>query len=448
MVGSYSPHSDAGGTLHLPSPTHIHHVDPTSAFRQLRRSLSRSPSKVPTFRLVTSKSASPSLPSSPLSPSRGHGPDRSISASILPTTHHTSPFPLSAPLTTSARKTRTPTRRLSPMRNSPRQSGVPRSPRKRLLNESANAGNVTPRSSAGSSDDQENMPEGNTSPVKSQLGIDITKGSSPPLHISSALPPPRATSRFEKGYGSWGAKSSPLKRSDGIMNLDHGNGSPSAKRRSLHGGIFGPDFNIFDHEDSSDGSRDTTMTGTEPSQESTNFIDHLSPMPKRTSSLRRSTLQQRHDKPLFVKTRPNDISVDFATPSQHNQQAPHKSRVRMSLDSALPSMPRESPFSSQGGLPNASAHPMSQHSSKQHASSNASQATQPSRHPLSRTISQSTSTSSMAEDSPTHIPIRQPEHRRPFVDFSKSLPMGVARPQFSRGEKLKPGIVRDLFRHS
>ena len=160
MVGSYSPNSDAGGTLHLPSPTHLHHVDPTSAFKQLRRSLSRSPSKVPTFRLVTSKSASPSLPSSPLSPPRDHGPNRSISTSIFPTTNCNAPSPLNTPVPTCPRKTRTPTRRLSPMRNTPRPVGTPRSPRKRQLNESANAGNIAPRSSASSSDDQENIPEG------------------------------------------------------------------------------------------------------------------------------------------------------------------------------------------------------------------------------------------------------------------------------------------------
>ena len=435
MVGSYSPHSDAGGTLHLPSPTHIHHVGPASAFKQLRRSLSRSPSKVPTFRLVTSKSASPSLPSSPLSPSRERAPDRSISASTLQTTHINPPSPLATPHPPRARKTRTPTRRLSPMRNSPRQGGVTRSPRKRLLNESVNAGNITPNSSASSSDDQENMPEGSVSPSRrSQCGGPV-KGGASPLHVNSPLPVPRATARFEKGYGSWGAKSSPLKRSDGIMNFDQGNvESPSAKRRSLHGGIFGPDFNIFDHEGSFDGPRDTPMTGIESSQENINLMDHLSPMPKRTSSLRRSTLQQRHDKPLFAKTKPNnDIALDFATPGQHSQQAPQKNRVRMSLDSALPSMPRDSPFASQGGLPNASAHPMSQHSNKQTVSNNTSQPAQTSRHPLSRTISQSTSTSSMAEDSPTHIPIRQPEHRRPFVDFSKSLPMGAARPGSREG---------------
>ncbi|KAG6041752.1 hypothetical protein E4U41_002179 [Claviceps citrina] len=37
--------SNGGGTLALPSPTHAHHMDVTSAVRSLRRSISRSPSK-------------------------------------------------------------------------------------------------------------------------------------------------------------------------------------------------------------------------------------------------------------------------------------------------------------------------------------------------------------------------------------------------------------------
>ena len=255
----------------------------------------------------------------------------------------------------------------------------------------------------------------------------IFKANAPPAD-SSPFAPARATRKFEKG-NSWGAKSSPLKRSDGIMNLDPANpGSPSRKRRSLHGGIFNTDFNIFDYEaafeEHDETSATDSTTGTDPSAPN----DHLSAVPKRTSSLRRTTLQQRHDKPLFARSKPNtDLALDFATPGQASQ----KSRLRMSLDSVLPSLARDSPFSSQGSLPNASAHPMSQHGLKQDGSS---QISQPQRHPLSRTISQSTSNSSMAEDSPTHIPIRQPEPRRTFVDFSKSLPVGAARPSPRDGE--------------
>ncbi len=423
MVGSYSPHGDAGGTLHFPSPTHIHHVDPAAAFRQLRRSLSRSPSKGPTFRLVTSKSTSPS-PSSPLSPSREQPPNRSISASILSPTHVSTSSPLAIPHAQSARKIRPATRKLSPMRNASRSNSTQRSPKKRTLSESKNHGNATPRSSAGSSDDQENRRS--ESPLGDPMPDVIFKANAP-LADSSPLPPPRATAKFEKGT-SWGTKSSPLKRSDGIMNLDQANlGSPSRKRRSLHAGVFGADFNIFDLE-AFDGHVDAPMTDTSSAMDASSSPDHLSGLPKRTSSLRRTTLQQRHDKPLFARSKPNtDLALDFSTPGQ----APQRNRFRMSLDSALPSMPRDSPFSSQGSLPNASAHPMSQHGAKQSALNNGQQ---PQRHPLSRTISQSTSNSSMAEDSPTHIPVRLVEPRRNFVDFSKSLPVGAARPGPHDGE--------------
>ncbi|KAF6228426.1 hypothetical protein HO133_008156 [Letharia lupina] len=426
MVGSYSSHGDAGGTLHCPSPTHIHHVDPASAFRQLRRSLSRSPSKGPAFRLVTSKSTSPS-PSSPLSHSREPPPNRSTSASMLSPTLVSSPSSLAFPYPYSARKIRPATRKLSPMRNPSRSNSIQRSPRKRTLSESRNPGNATPQSSAESSDDQENRNERSVSPAEDSMPDVIYKANAPPPG-SSPFAPARATRNFEKG-NSWGAKSSPLKRSDGIMNLDQGNpGSPSRKRRSLHGGMFNTDFNIFDHEAAFEEHDEPSTTDSTMSMDSSAPVDHLSAVPKRTSSLRRTTLQQRHDKPLFARSKPNtDLALEFATPGHASQ----KSRLRMSLDSVLPSMARDSPFSSQGCLPNASAHPMSQHGSKQTGSS---QTSQPQRHPLSRTLSQSTSNSSMAEDSPTHIPIRQPEQRRTFVDFSKSLPVGAARPSSRDGE--------------
>lgn len=355
-------------------------------------------------------------------------PTRSISANILSPSRVSSPSPLAFPYPHSARKIRTVTRKSSPMRNPSRSNSSQRSPRKRTLNDSINQGNVTPRSSAGSSDDQENQ---SVSPVGDPMP-DIIFKSNAPISDSTTFAPPRATAKFEKS-NSWGTKSSPLKRSDGIMNLDRANrGSPSRKRRSLHGAIFSPDFNIFDHEAAFE-EHDETSAAEKSSSTDTTAHEHLSALPKRTSSLRKTTLQQRQDKPLFARSKPNtDLALDFATPGQASQ----KSRFRMSLDNILPSVPRDSPFSSQGSLPNASAHPMSQHGTKQNTSSNASL---PQRHPLSRTISQSTSNSSMAEDSPTHVPIRLPEQRRTFLDFSKSLPVGATRPSSRDGELSSQG---------
>ena len=432
MVGTYSPSGDVGGTLHLPSPTHIHHIDATSAFGRLRHSLSRSPSKsLPRspskFRLVTSKSTSPS-PSSPLSPSRNSPPNRSISTSALSPSHVSSPSPLAIPYPHSSRKIRPATRMLSPMRNPSRSNSAQRSPKKRTLIESSDHGNATPQSSGCSSDDQENKMERADSPMDESMTDTTSKGCAPNNEESSPFAPARATAKFEKG-NSWGAKSSPLKRSDGIMNLDQANwGSPSRKRRSLHGGLFSSDFNIFDHEAASNAFEEPAPRETSVEMDATGRPEHLSALPKRSTSLRKTTLQQRHDKPTFARSKLNtDIALDLNTPGSTAQ----KSRYRMSLDNILPSMSHDSPFSSQGNLPNASAHPISQQGAKQNGSSITSH---PQRHPLSRTISQSTSNSSMAEDSPTHIPTRQPEKRRTIVDFSKSLPVGAPRPISRDGE--------------
>ncbi|KAL8999792.1 MAG: hypothetical protein Q9169_001465 [Polycauliona sp. 2 TL-2023] len=412
MAGTYASHTDAGGTLHFPSPTHIRHVGATSAFKQLRRSLSRSPSKSPAFRLVSSKSNSPT-PHSPLSPDRDHGPVRSLSATISSYPSVTAQPLAAAPYSSGTKKNRPPVRRTSPPRVSLRPHNPSRSPKRRTLAECSDQGNATPPSSGTSSDDIENR-------------------SPSPIGFDQPVPNP-ALARLEKGNGghvTFGAKSSPLKRSDGVMNLDQGHmASPSAKRRSLHSASFGADFNIFDYESILQGS--PSSSDQRSSQESISVTDHqspLSPLPKRTSSLRRTTLQQRHDKPTFARSKMNtDIALECTTPGQPAS----KSRFRMSLDGHLPAMTRDSPFSSQGSLPNASAHPMSHKSVKP---SNPVVQPQAQRHPLSRTITQSSSNSSMAEDSPTHIPVRQPEFRRPIVDFNKSLPVGIARP-LSSGEQ-------------
>ncbi|KAL9595247.1 MAG: hypothetical protein Q9219_006551 [cf. Caloplaca sp. 3 TL-2023] len=416
MVATFTPHGDAGGTLHFPSPTHIRHVGASSAFKQLRRSLSRSPSKASAFRLVSSKSASPSS-TSPLSPKNEFTPTRALSATASSQSNAPSPSPLIKSHSSKARKGRQPASRAT-------SRTLSHSPKRLVLAESSDQGNSTPHSSGSSSDDIENQS------IKSDLLPELHfKPDACYVHVDQPAPNP-ALARLEKsnrGFVSFGAKSSPLKRSDGVMNLDQGSiGSPSAKRRSLHGASFGPDFNIFDHESSFSGNPHTSADRLSP--DAFPAVEHqplLSPLPKRTSSLRRTTLQQRHDKPTFARSKLNaDIAYECHTPGQ----VAHKNRFRMSLDSNLPSMPRDSPFSSQGSLPNASAHPISQNHTKPFASGAPGQSQ---RHPLSRTMTQSSSNSSMAEDSPTHIPVRQPEHRRPLVDFNKSLPVGSARPASS-----------------
>lgn len=408
--------------MHLLSPTHIHQYDVASTFK-IRRSLSRSPSKGPAFRLISSKSSTPS-PTSPLSPT-AHSPSvRSASTPLIPTTTSVAnPSQLALPGRTSTSRVRPSVRRLSPKRTSPRAMSRPRSPGKRTLSDLSDQGNSVPRSSAGSSsDDVENRVARETSPTES-FPNSAPKGNW--LREDDKTSSPfRALARNVSLNGA-PAKSSPLKRSDGIMNLDQaGMGSPSAKRRSLHGASFGADFDIFDHEASLQGGRDTRIIDSNPNSDSIFASEpaaSFSPLPKRTSSLRRTTLQQRHDKPTFVRSRLNmDTNQDVVTPGQST-----KSKFRQSLGNMMPSRNRESPFSFQGNLPNASAHPMSQQKSQ---TSGPGSHVGASRHPLSRTMTQSSSNSSMAEDSPTHPPIRNPGPRRPLVDFSKSLPVVGQKP--------------------
>src|ERR1700709_425850 len=99
-MGGYS--NSGGGALALPS--HVDHVDVTSAVRSLRRSLSRSPSK--SFRLVTkSPSSSPKSPLSPCPQSPRHR-SGSQSATIFtgaPNNPPHTPSPLAVPFPPSAK---------------------------------------------------------------------------------------------------------------------------------------------------------------------------------------------------------------------------------------------------------------------------------------------------------------------------------------------------------
>lgn len=224
------------------------------------------------------------------------------------------------------------------------------------------------------------------------------------------------------------------------MNLDQASlGSPVAKRRSLHGSAtFGHDFNVFDHgpqaspsqfeiHDDSNNEYELSAASLGPESPASSFAS----MPRRSSSLRKSTLQQRHGEKtswgrrhaaqvlaaqqlagqLAAQQLVGQLTGNAPEPGTPN---PIKNRPRLSLDQFMPPMARDSPFSSQGSLPNSSMHMLNQ------------QAHQP--HPLSRTMTTSSSTSSMVDDSPTHIPVNFGEKPRPKLDFSKSLPAGSLRP--------------------
>ncbi|CAL5874860.1 uncharacterized protein PFLUO_LOCUS9162 [Penicillium psychrofluorescens] len=409
MVATFSPHRDSGGTLHLPSHSGIHHVDASSAIRQLRRSLSRSPSKSSNF-FLNSRTQSPSKSapyiSSPLSPSRRSTPNNFV---LFPTSTHQSP--LAVPYPPSAKISRPTMRRRT----------SPRSPARRALNVSTDGGNATPSQPVSLLPGEENVLS-----VEDLLVPESTTPESPCAHNSPSVLPlepgsaSRSTmSRIEKRRsGTFGAYAtgSPLKRSDGIMNLDQASrGSPSAKRRSVHMPNFSTDFNIFDHDNEN-------VSGTFPSgNDIPSFPTPVQPfspfatIPKRSSSLRRSTLQQRQgERSLFGRPKQPGDSPEASQPG-----TPLTVRPRMSFDSSLFQAGQENIFSPRPvpASPLFSANPTAP----------APQPTRPAAHPLSRTITQSSSGSSL-DDSPTHEPMPKPERPRQIFNFSKSLPAGATRP--------------------
>ncbi|KAI1425690.1 hypothetical protein F5Y12DRAFT_713967 [Xylaria sp. FL1777] len=419
--------SNSGGTLTLPSPTHPHHhhVDVQTGFRTLRRSLSRSPSKFSLVRTASQSSSdagsAPSSPSCRRVQSQYFVPGHSASTQL--NSNH-SPSPLATPFRPSVKlslrsaksASRSPlgtsaTRSQIRTRTSPRTS--PRSPSRRALTTASSAGNSTPYVTLTPSYGQEN------------LGATATRNSS--QRKSSEKPSNRHSMHLDMSGSSLlnlhpFAEGSPLKkRNDATMNFDQSTeNSPKAKRRSYGPSSLGDSFNIFDHfskpssttpemyDDSSseyDWTNHVAAGSAEPLHSTTPAA-----MPRRAGSLRKSTLQQRHNSDrtsLSRRTGMTSLSTMVAMPQNSSETAAsNTNRPRISLDSFIP--PRDSPFAE--NIFSQTLHPPIQ------------------RHPLSRTMTTSSSGSSLADDSPTHIPVHV-EKPRSRMNFSKSLPLGAVRPR-------------------
>ncbi|KAI9883328.1 MAG: hypothetical protein M1823_004899 [Watsoniomyces obsoletus] len=442
MVASIdSPRLGGGNSSLFPSPPHVH-SDTASAIRSLRRSLSRSPSKGPRFHLVPSTS----------SPPRGPSPDNSAlaSPSLSPQPHS----PLATPFPPSARVNRNSVaRKTYSMRSSSQPRAAPGDPSRRPLFQSRHHGNAAP------------SPASNMSTRAARLGWRETRSASPATEgakyeesqgfKSSAADHDRMVTSnlsvpaFDTGFGGASHRNpstaSPLKRTESIIDLAS-HGSPVAKRRSLHGASFGADFNIFEQvtspaRDAYEMTTTTTTTTAEGPRASMTATTHhaslgggsspfFASMPKRASSLRRSTLQQRHqEKPTYAQSRPNpDLAFELANaaPSNHKMRGP-----RLSADHVCPMLPRDSPFAATGPLPSASAHMLPP------GRPNMGQP-----HPLSHAISPSSSHSSVVEESSPpfgHVGPRPPPDRSaPTVDFTKSLPVGALRPSASGASSQAP----------
>lgn len=387
MDVSYSSHvhsGEIGGTFHL-SPSHPHHVDALSTIRRnLRRSLSRSPSRHQGFnRSVAASPVSPRSPTqigltSPLS--RGmFTPTSSQECRMGVMDDHPA---------TGSKRTRMALRR-TPLRLSERlQNSVKQASRRGLTESSGNGnGNVSPPSSQSSAEGQENRDRVNEDRVI------ITE----PMEFKDI-----GTGKKQRDIanlrGSF-AKSSPLKRSDGFMNLDTVTmGSPSAKRRSLHGGPL-------------NSCLDPDRSSTDESNEDGNETDEDPPMDFRSSLAPRMASRRSH-LPLRVSDRSTASrarkSFEMEGPSARSNA---RSKPRMSLDSAMPlsHTPKDSGRHMANDIPRP-------------------QFARPFAHPLSKTLNPNSPTIPNAQDVAPDISIFQSPARSP-LSFSKSLPIGALRPQ-------------------
>jgi mitosis inhibitor protein kinase SWE1 len=448
MDFAYSPHREPGGTMHLPSPTHPHsyRMEGThfSSIQQLRHSLSRSPSKPSRFHLRKSDSPNGS-PISPLALARAFSP-RHYKDTNTPPSYPESPlFHTPAPTT----KKRFTLRRTAPFRSSPRNRPNSKSPR-RVLAESTDQGNASPFSGRRPSGEENIAMRRISDEYLEAMGVD----QKPAARFDIDDKPIKfefARSRKDDASAP-GAncmvpiKSSPLKRSDGVMNLDSASrsGSPIAKRRSLHGAsAFGTtttttNFDVFEQASTPRSSVDEPR----PVQENEigNGFSFSSPISgahtplRKAASLRKSTLSQRQ----FTNTpRPKPMyDGEFALP----MEAASKSRNRMSLDSTIghSAGTAQSPFRKSGNFE-------PQRSQYQPFVRTNSGNTQP--HPLSNALTQSPSMSGMP--TPAFVAPAQPMAAPRHHNFSRSLPIGTTRPpqpeetlEFSDGSFATPAAYK------
>jgi mitosis inhibitor protein kinase SWE1 len=448
--------NSSGGTLALPSPTHAHTIDVSSAVRTLRRSISRSPSRF--LARTGSNGCESSRQPSPQSPCRRFGTTpqhsyplppavtQSAPPAALTTAPHSSTFtPLRPSLKLSLRsaksaKSATPTRPL-------RSRTSPRSPLKKAINNNNNNNNVsdvgnsifasTPPPIASILDSlpgQENLEaQATPSPDKSldkpnnrhSVHLDVSGASSQYAFLRTAntvtsSTPADSETPMVPSTGN-------LKRSDATMNLDHPNqGSPMAKRRSMHGvsglpgaadlSVFGngaPTSQSFDiHEDSS--------AEYELGSFNSSFRDQLasastgSSLSKR-ASLRRSTLQQRYGEKTSWGRRSGERQL---AQMSTDPSSPARNRPRLSSEhfvSPPPQVARDGPFAATSSM--LASFPAAQQTENK--------AHQP--HPLSKALTPSSSGNSLTEVPPSHLPVKVAEKPKHHL-FSRSLPLNATRP--------------------
>ncbi|RMZ83510.1 hypothetical protein DV737_g1621, partial [Chaetothyriales sp. CBS 132003] len=390
MLETYSPQRHGDSPLHSPHP--LRYYDSHPALGEIQRSLSRSPSKN-SFRPISPAIGAIHCQSSPhASPSARASADLPFRASPM-----ASPF--AARSTPGARSGRQPIRRSAQPAGAFRSRTSPTSPSRRILTSSGN-----------NSGNPAWMPlrKRPSTEAEREQGLKGRDGDHDKENSSSQEEPVayRTFTRQEKrrsggGGLSFAAPQSPMKRPEPGMTGDQdGIQSPSAKRRSLH--APGMDFSIFESDTL------TSSISQNRSQDDNDWLRTASPatsskfstIPKRSSSLRKSTVQQRQpDRPLNLRFN-QLLDLESAwldtTPKSPKAAAACKG-LRLSLDNHMDPPPRDSPFSAQGRL-----------------------------------------LSAFPDDSPTHEPVHRPIRPRSH-DFSKSLPVGSSRPSPSDDDAAAAG---------
>ncbi|KAI9653017.1 MAG: hypothetical protein M1831_006224 [Alyxoria varia] len=403
MNGPYSPSQP--DTLHL-SPTHLHNIDPILELRRLRRSMSKSPSR------FHKSSGSPSgSPLSPLSPSlRTQPKDVEAQETPAPSSHTGSRGPQSNV------KTGGPVKRMTPIKGVFRSSRPQSHSTPRALSVSSDAGNSSASSSSQTrADGQENQPEESTTPQtplprKESLR---QKRASAPLGYSLDIAP-----RFNLGEGQLPSKetvpvkSSPLKRSDGVMNLDQPSlGSPSAKRRSLHGAPFDLSSELQElRQNDQDGDSDEEDVSGE-----SDFRSRLAP--NRFVGLRKTHTPP---KPFNSRNR-RSLEISLDTPSARKSGARNKSRN--SLDSTW--IFRDADTAGQSQKQSRDQDDKAKEKIRPPFARSSRQAP----HPLSQQMSPTSPApfKSYMDNGSSHAPAPPSTVVKP--PFARSLPIGAARPQ-------------------
>ena len=236
-------------------------------------------------------------------------------------------------------------------------------------------------------------------------------------------------------------KSSPLKRSDGVMNLEAASlGSPRVKRRSL-GATLGNDFNVFEYG-GLDGSQSDSAESSEEKETqiggTTNTVSQTpaTSSPRRQVSLRKSALQHRAA-PGRSRLFPEATRDTALSPSLT------RARSRISLDSALPL--RGFDVQNLFGKTSANDPPVLFPPPAQKLYQSA-----PKPHPLSHALTPSSSTSSVVDgdsqesQTSTSSSYQQSQLPQPISSFSQSLPIGATRAQSSETQSSQ-GSSQDSF---